>query len=387
MEHKETRLRVSIQPALLRWARERAALTKGDLVKRFPHYEQWEQGVAQPTLKQLEQLAQTLHVPIGYLFLNTPPEEPLPIPDFRTLLERPARPSPDLLDTIYLCQQRQAWYREFLTREGSRPLPFIHSAAIEQNPVEVAATIRHRLKFDVEERNQIPTWSEALRCFIEQVESTGILVMASGVVGNDPHRKLNVQEFRGFTLADELAPLIFINAADTKAGQMFTLAHELAHLWLGSSGVTDVQLRAFPDSGIERWCNQVAAELLVPLEELRHIFHPGEPRRSALDRLARHFKVSTLVILRRMAEAGAIRSEDFWQAYEEELEHLQQFERQSEGGGNFYHTLPLRVSRTFAEAVLISVLEGQTLFRDAYQILGIRKHETFQKFAETLGVH
>ncbi|GAB4479992.1 MAG: ImmA/IrrE family metallo-endopeptidase [Anaerolineales bacterium] len=386
MEHEKIRLRVSVNPTLLRWARERAALTIGDLVKRFPRYEQWEQGVAQPTLKQLEQLAQALHVPIGYLFLNTPPEEPLPIPDFRTLPGQPARPSPDLLDTIYLCQQRQAWYRDFLTRQGSRPLPVIRSATLQQNPVEVAADIRRRLRFDVEERNQIHTWSEALRRFIEEVEAAGILVMVSGIVGNNPHRKLNIQEFRGFSLVDDLAPLIFINAADTKAAQMFTLAHELAHLWLGSGGVSDVQLRTFPDSEIEQWCNQVAAELLVPLEEFRSVFRPGEPRRSLLDRLARHFKVSTLVILRRMAEAGVISRDDFWQAYEEEMEHLQQFERQGEGGGNFYHTLPLRVSRTFAEAVIISALEGQTLFREAYQILGIRKHETFQKFAETVGV-
>ncbi|HAJ34691.1 MAG TPA: DNA-binding protein [Chloroflexi bacterium] len=385
MEHEKARLRVSVKPALLRWARERAGLAISEVTKRFPHYEQWEQGVTQPTLKQLEQLAQVLHVPIGYLFLNTPPEEPLPIPDFRSLPGRPARPSPDLLDTIYLCQQRQAWYRDFLTREGSRPLPFIRSATIAQRPVEVAANIRRLLRFDVEERSQIPTWSQALRRFIEQVEAAGILVMASGVVGNNPHRKLDVQEFRGFTLVDELAPLIFINGADTKAGQMFTLAHELAHLWLGSGGVSNVQLRTFPDSEIEQWCNQVATELLVPLAEFRRIYRPGEPRRSALDRLARHFKVSTLVILRRMAEAGVISRDDFWQAYEEELEHLQQFERQGEGGGNFYHTLPLRVSRTFAQAVLISTLEGQTLFREAYQILGIRKHATFQKLAETLG--
>ncbi len=386
MDHEKARLRVPVNPALLRWARERAALTLGEMVKRFPHYEQWEQGVAQPTLKQLEHLAQALHVPFGYLFLNEPPEEPLPIPDFRTMPGHPERPSPDLLDTIYLCQQRQAWYRDYLTRLGSQPLPFVGSVTRQRNPLEVAAAIRKRLGFDTKERNQISTWTEALRRFIEQVEAAGILVMVSGIVGNNPHRKLDPREFRGFTLVDELAPLIFINAADTKAAQMFTLAHELAHLWLGSGGVSDVQLRTFPDSEIEQWCNQVAAELLVPLEEFRRLFRPDEPRRSLLDRLARYFKVSTLVILRRMADAGAMSREAFWQAYDAELQYLQQFERQGEGGGNFYRTLRLRVGSTFAEAVVISALEGQMLFREAYQLLGIRKHETFQKFAKTLGV-
>ncbi len=134
MAPKKARLRVPVNPALLRWARERAALPLGKLVKRFPPYERWEQGTAQPTLKQLEHLAQALHVPIGYLFLNEPPEEPLPIPDFRTMPGHPERPSPDLLDTLYLCQQRQAWYRDYLTRLGSQPLPFVGSVTLQHNP-------------------------------------------------------------------------------------------------------------------------------------------------------------------------------------------------------------------------------------------------------------
>ena len=205
--------------------------------------------------------------------------------------------------------------------------------------------------------------------------------MVSGIVGINPHRKLDPQEFRGFTLVDNLAPLIFINAADTKAAQIFTLAHELAHIWLGSGGVSDAQLRAFPDSEVEQWCNQVAAEVLVPLEELREIFDRRQPLRQALNRLAKHFKVSTLVILRRLHDLGALSREEFWQAYEEELAHLRQFERSGAVGGNFYHTLPLRVSKRFAKAVIVSALEGQTLYREAYQLLGIRKHETFQKLA------
>jgi Zn-dependent peptidase ImmA (M78 family) len=386
MGSEQSRLRVTVKPDLLRWAMERAGLNAAILAKRFSQYRLWEKGEEQPTLKQLEELARILHVPIGFFFLDKPPDEPLPIPDFRTGLDSRQRPSPDLLDTIYLSQRRQGWYRDYLKTIGSEPLPFVGSTTLQRDPVEVAADIRRHLGFNTEERSQIPNWTEALRCFIEQVENAGILVMASGIVGNNPHRKLEPQEFRGFSLVDTLAPLIFINTADTKAAQIFTLAHELAHIWLGTGGISNVQLRTFPDSNIEQWCNQVAAEVLVPLEDFRRVFNSGEPLRDALDRLARHFKVSTLVILRRMYEANKLSRVEFWNAYDEELKHLQQFERQGEGGGDFYHTLRIRVGSRFAKAVLISALEGHTLFREAYQLLGIRKPDTFQKFAETLGV-
>ena len=387
MKSKSGRLRVAVKPDLLRWARERAGLTVDALEERFPKYEQWETGEVQPTLKQLERLAKRLYVPIGLLFLDKPPDEPLPIPDFRTMPGGARRPSPNLLDTIYLCQQRQEWYREYLKVLGEGPLPYVGSAALESDPIEVAADIRKHLQFDIKERSQIPNWTEALRRFIAQAEAAGILVMSSGIVGSNSHRKLDPQEFRGFALVDDQVPVIFINAADTKAAQMFTLAHEIAHVWLGAGGVSDAQLVAFPDSNVEQWCNQVAAELLVPLEAFRRMYRSDEPLRTELDRLARYFKVSTLVVLRRMYEVGKLSWEAFWRAYDDELTYLQKFARGGEGGGNFYYTLRSRVSGPFAEAVVISTLEGQTLFRDAYQLLGIRTPETFHKFAERLGVY
>lgn len=180
------------------------------------------------------------HAPVGYLLLDEPPDERLPIPDFRTVRGREIEePSPDLLDVIHLCQQRQEWYRGFARSIGEEPLAVVGSATLSSEVNEAASEIRSWLHFDLEARRKCPTWTEALRLFIDAVDEAGVLVMVSGVVGSNSHRKLDPDEFRGFTLADPIAPLIFVNGADTKSAQMFTLAHELAHVWLGQSGVSD----------------------------------------------------------------------------------------------------------------------------------------------------
>jgi Zn-dependent peptidase ImmA (M78 family) len=204
------------------------------------------------------------------------------------------------------------------------------------------------------------------------------MVMCSGVVLNNNYRPLDPDEFRGFALSDSLAPLVFINGADTKAAQMFTLAHELAHIWLGQSAVSDAQASILPEHDIERWCNNVAAELLVPLTALRQEYADGVNLRVELDRLARHFKVSTLVILRRIHDAGSLTREEFWREYEKELKRLLAIAKGS--GGNFYLTQAARVSKRFARALVISTLEGQTLHRDAFRMLGFAKFDTFQSW-------
>ncbi|MBX3347561.1 MAG: ImmA/IrrE family metallo-endopeptidase [Nitrospira sp.] len=377
--------RVAVQPQLLRWARERAGLAHVDLERKFPHLADWEHGTAQPTLKQLEAFAKTTHAPIGYLFLPEPPVETVPIPDFRTPGNtRIGRPSPDLLDTLYVCQQRQEWFRNYARSMGEQPLAFVGSVRVEDDVVSTAARIRRELGFDVEARRQMSTWEAALRHFLEQADTTGILVMCNGVVHNNNYRHLDPDEFRGFALADPLAPLIFINGADTKAAQMFTLAHELAHIWLGQSGVSDAQPSTVPAEQVERWCNQLAAELLVPMELMRVEYDPDADVTDEVVRLARRFKVSTLVILRRMLDAGGLREPQFWDAYHAEVARLQTFPRGS--GGNFYLTQAARVGKRFAGALVVSTLEGQTRYTEAFRLLGFSKLSTFKELGRSLGV-
>lgn len=375
--------RVDVEPQMLRWARERAGISVGALRKRFPKLEAWESRESRPTLKQLEQYAKSTHAPIGYLFLAEPPVETVPIPDFRTIRdERLEHPSPDLLETIYVCQQRQAWYREHARTEGAEPVGFVGSARTSDDIEATAAQMRDALDFDLDTRRDFPTWTEALRSFIEQADELGVLVMVSGVVLNNNRRKLDPDEFRGFAIADDLAPLVFVNGADTKAAQMFTLAHELAHLWLGQSALTDATAETMPDDAMESWCNRVAAELLVPLNVLRRELRRTEAIDAEVSRLARRFKVSTLVVLRRIYDAGALSRQAFWEAYEAEVARLRSHARTS--GGDFYLTQAARVSKRFARALVASTREGQTLYRDAFRLLGISKVATLEQLGRSL---
>lgn len=378
---------VAASVPVLRWAAQRARLDDDDLAARFPKWSLWRNGEAEPTLKQLEDFARITHTAIGYFFLPQPPELALPVPDFRTLRDEAlARPSSDLLDTLYLCQQRQDWYRDHARMHGLTALSFVGSASVQEEPEAASQRLRETLGLSVDTRRKLPTWTDALRQLIAKSEDAGVMVMVSSVVGSNSHRKLDVGEFRGFVLADGLAPLVFLNGADSKAAQMFTLAHELAHVWLGATGVSDTQAGQVPEQQTERWCNQVAAELLMPLVELRAAYQRNAPIQDEIQRLAREFKVSTLVALRRLFDAGYISQVALWQHYRDEQERLRTLKDRSNPGGDFYRSLGARTSKRFARAIVSSTLEGLTSFPEAFRMLGVRKTATFYEAARELGV-
>lgn len=378
-------VRVSVQPALLAWARERSGVPLDEVASKFPALDDWESGRRQPTLKQLEKFANSMHAPIGYFFLSEPPEESLPVPDFRTMGDQPiGHASPDLLETVYLCQQRQDWYRDYARVNREPPVAFVGSFSVAGDVVEAAARMSNVLGFSPSDRGT--NWSQALSHLIDAADRFGVLVMVSGIVGSNTHRKLEPREFRGFALSDELAPVIFINGADTKAAQIFTLAHELVHIGLGDSGVDDVDMSVQADNVTERWCNEVAAEFLVPAELLRDVQVDRNNPTDQLLLLARKFKVSTLVVLRRLFDVGLLTLGQFRAAYAQELERvLAIIEARPGGGGNFYNTQPLRVSKRFARAIIESTQEGQTLHRDAFKMLGFKHVSTFNEMAAHLG--
>jgi Zn-dependent peptidase ImmA (M78 family) len=380
--------RVSVAPEMLVWARKRSGRQTSDFAKRFPKLRQWESGELAPTMRQLEDFAKATHTPVGFFFLPEPPVEEVPLPDFRTFGdEEVLTPSPDLLDTVYACELRQDWYRDFAEDRGYDEVELVGSLTVDDEAQEAAARLRDLLGFGLARRVDFRTWSETLDGLRDHAEAVGVLVMINGVVGSDTHRRLNPKEFRGFALADELAPVVFINGADTKAAQIFTLAHELAHLALGGSALSRPDLAEMDmGSGVEAWCNRVAAELLVPLRSIAEEYVASPDLTTELDRLAKFYRVSTLVVLRRIYDAGLMAWNVYRPAYGAELARVLELAASRGSGGNFYNTEPIRVSRTFARALVTDTAEGRTLHRDAFRLLGFKKVSTFEELSHRLGV-
>ncbi len=374
--------RVQVKPALLRWAVERSRV---DPLK-LPQVEAWERGEKLPTIKQLEAFAKATHTPLGYFFLPEPPVERLPIQDFRTVREAVARPSADLLDTIYALQRRQDWLREERRDGEGEPLDFVGSASLSDDPEAVGREMRRVVGLDDGWAAQVKTWTEAVGELRRRIEKLGVIAVINGVVGNNTSRKLDVREFRGFALTDAYAPLIFVNGADAKSAQMFTLAHEFAHVWLGREGEGLSGFEGiFPgEQRVERFCDRAAAEFLVPAAELKKqwltLGHETDP----FEQLARRFKVSPIVAGRRAKDLKLVGREVFFKFYEDYTQR-ERSRPKAAGGGDFYNTQNTRVGVSFALAVMRAALEGRVSFKEAYDLTGL-KGGAFQEYGRRLGV-
>jgi Zn-dependent peptidase ImmA (M78 family) len=354
------------------------------LEQKFPKLSEWLRDQSRPTLRQLEALAKASSTPLGYLFLPEPPVERLPIPHFRTApTEAPAPPTPDLLETVQMMERRQAWMREYVVEQEEDPLPFVRSAGSGDDPKRVAHAMRHTLGLGEGWAAKHPTWSDALDGLRSRMEDAGILVVVNGIVGNNTRRKLSPAEFRGFVLVDEYAPLVFVNGADYKAARMFTLAHELAHVWLGSSAAFDLRDLQPASDVTEQACNQVAAEFLVPGEQLRDLWRSIRNDPDPWQSIAREFKVSALVAARRALDLGLITRDGFLEFYGHYLEDERRTAARRQEGGNFYATQNLRIGKLFGETVVRAAKEGRLLYREAYQLTGLYGR-VFTRYADLL---
>ncbi len=340
--------RAQISPQIVDWAIKRSDSSIAAIASKLNLKEEkvagWIAGSAYPTFRQAEALAASLRIPFGYLFLSRPPGSELVLPDFRRSPDgSDLSPSPDCIDAVNDIKSKQDWYRENQADRGAERVATIGSSTATDRTDNVAASIRTSIGLTEELRGTASSPDDLLRELVRRTEAFGVLVMRSGTVGGNTHRPLGMGEFRGFAISDDLAPTIFINTSDSKTGQLFTLAHELAHLWLGASGISPANADQTSSSGqegrTESFCNHVAADVLLPRALFNQLWTASTE--SAVDRarrVARRLRVSYLAALIRANDLRLIEnSEARGLIDEEKRELLSSSKDQSPPAGTFTH--------------------------------------------------
>lgn len=366
--------RVNINSSILEWAITRAGYSVRNYCENNDIVASWIEGTKQPTVKQLESFSRELHVPFGFLFLQTPPAEKSPIPFFRGAANS-GHLDLNTYDTVLTLQRRQEWLADYLADNEFETKTFIGSLHNCSSVEVIVDRIRQLLGF-------VETWAfllknseQAVNHLTETLEELGVIVEFNGVVGNNTHRPIKVDECRGFALVNEMAPFIFVNSADSKTAQLFTLIHEFAHLLLGvSSGFGG-------DEGIneddnERLCDKVSASFLVPKRTLLMNW-------KGIKATASKFKVSELVIARRAKELGLISDIDFRTFYSEYLQRPIFDNANRSTGGDFNLLAKKRLGYTFAVHINNAVKSNQLSQVEAYRLTGLYG-QTYSSFMSKL---
>lgn len=369
------RTEVNVNANMLTWAIDRAGYELHEFTEKMPRVTAWLSGERKPTVKQLENFSKKVHLPFGYLFLPEPPKEKLPIPFFRTNSAQTDKVSVNVYDTILLLQQRQSWLKDYLKENDFDDLNFVGSYKNSQDVAAIVNSIRTVLGLAEDWAKYFRTWQETLSHLVETIEDNGIITVFNGVVENNTSRPIEVDECRGFVLVDNVAPFMFVNNSDGKAAQLFTIVHELAHIWTGHSAGFDFRTLQPANDPIEVLCDKVAAEFLVP----ENAFNEQWTNNPNIKSSSRYFKVSEIVIARRALDTGKISKTQFF-AFYEEYKNREFFKKQNQGsGGDFYATARKRLSLTFVSHVNNAVKTDQLLYRDAYKLTSM-KGDTFDKF-------
>ncbi len=374
------RSEITVNPDLITWAVNRSGLSLGDFKQPV---QEWIKGDSKPTVRKLEDFARKAMVPLGYLFLSRPPQESIGIPDFRTFGNEKRRTfSPNLHDIVTDIQRRQAWMRDYLIDAGDAPLDFVGKLMSTTPVVKAADQIRSRLTLESNWQQKQTTWESALTTLRRSMESIGIFVCVTNQVGLNTRRSLNHEEFRGFVLIDEYAPWVFVNSNDTKSAQMFTLAHEIVHVWLGKPGLFNLEKLDVAEDDMERYCNQVAAEFLIPEEKFASYWERSGTVQERCVAIAKAFKVSPLVAGRRAFDLNYVSSTTYYKFYRQEMESWRELKQKNKDKPSpvFWQQQQLRLGDRFGYAVVQAYAERRLLPSEAQDLTGFNR-ETFSKYA------
>lgn len=379
---------VNIQPAIISWALSQTSEEKlgTKLVDNIKH---WLDGTKSPTFNQIEDFSKKSHIPLGYFFLQTPPIEQISLLEYRTLDSiQLTNPSRNLIDTIHDMEAVQEWMVNYRKEWNYDTISIVGSLKGITDISVIADTIRKDLGLNIEWYKDCGNPSEAFNKVRGLLEECGIVVMMNGIVGKNTHRALDVNEFRAFAMVNEWAPLIFINGADSAGGRLFSLFHELVHLWIGENDLyNDTKYSANGIKPIEVTCNAVAGALMVPktvfLDKWNN--NTNDDIHEKIKELARMFRCSSSsVIARRALDNKKIDQNVYNMVIADAIEAYIQTKQEKSSGGDYYRVARSKLDGVFVRALCESVNSGRTSFTEAYRLTNTTS-KTFSEVASGLG--
>lgn len=318
--------------------------------------------------------------------LDSPVKEidQLSINDFRTVNSNKIRPSINLKEEIDFCKSQQDWYSDFVRQNDIIPFEYINKFTLKDSSKIAGDSLRKYLGISYERANNPAEYYKFLKSIFE---NHNILVNTSKVLKHTKN-KLSVSEFRGFALTDKFAPLIFVNGNDSVNAQVFTLCHELGHICLGLSGVSDISSKN--DFKSEKWCNEFAANVLLPEKDISEDFNKNDDFDEFLEKSIKKYHVSLNALLIRILNLRLISKADFDYYWEQaEIQYRKFLEssnkKTNKSGGSYYRTVNSRLSRLLTKSLIAATTVGQTTYREATSLLGLKSVEVFCKFVKQNG--
>lgn len=352
---------------------------------------QWYNGEKTPTFNQVEEASRATGIPLGYFFLTTPPKEALPLLDYRTVdsleLQKPSR---NLIDTIHNMEQIQEWAKDELVRSGASALPFVGSLKNNSQYSMFVSKVREILDLPIDWFSQSKTPDDSFRYIRSKISDAGVIVMMNGIVGNNTHRPLAIDEFRAFALVDNYAPLVFINSNDSTSGRLFSLLHELVHILMGKSNFYNDRYSAHGQiNPAETICNAVAAEILVPdvlfVSKWNEAIAQSDTE-ATIASLAKFFKCGMTVIARKALDHCFITKQLYAKVSQLAVQLYNEHKKKAKesSGGDFYKTAVSRIDQRFFRMLVGSVAEGRTLHSEAFRLTNTNR-STFHELREQTG--
>lgn len=370
---------VNIQPEIINWALKQTKEERIDAAM-LNNIQQWIDGTKVPTFNQIEDFSKKSCIPLGYFFLMTPPKEKIHLIDYRTIDSVALiDPSRNLIDTISEMESVQDWMATYRQEMGFEKCDFLGLVNEQKPPVEIAKRIRDYLGVPLNWYEKTDSARDSFGYWRESLNQAGVVVMMNGVVKNNTRRPLNTDEFRAFAMANEWAPLIFVNAADTDGARLFSLLHEAVHITLGRNDLfNDRQNSNNAVAFAETVCNAVAAELLVPAEKFLMAWNQLDNTRDEFGKtseVAKVFHCGVTVIARRALDNKLIDSATYNAiANYMIVQYNKNKQDKSINGGNFYNTMGSRLDRSVVRAICESIKVGRTSYTEAFRLTNTNKN-------------